>query len=86
MSGPRGKKKNSVGEKDYDSDDDKCFLRRNMIYTFIRIVVPDFPRRWCIMMVTVYMCVYVCASVLVLVFHGGQIEDAEKKRPRLHRP
>lgn len=43
------KKKNPARGKHYDPDDDKCFLPRNVIYTVIRIVAPDFPCGWCIM-------------------------------------
>lgn len=89
MSAREIRKRIRYGKKDYDSDDDKCFLRRNMIYTFIRIVVPDFPRRWCIMMVVLRgcVCLYVGSGSFSM---GDRLKMPTIKKNarawRLHRP
>lgn len=45
----RGRRRRGRSE---DLDDDKCFLRRNVIYAVIRIVATNLPCRWCIMIAT----------------------------------
>lgn len=43
------------GRRIKDLDDDKCFLRRNVIYAVIRIVATNLPCGWCIMIATTYI-------------------------------